>query len=124
MAKLVDFGLAQVLREGVEAASELTGTPDYMAPEVWSGKPPTRRSDVYSVGAVMYELIQGDPPFAQVPVGELGRVICERDAPAARYGTAESPRWWRAAWRAIRSSGSPAGRSCARRSSSSTHGVI
>jgi len=82
VAKLVDFGLAQVLREGSEAAGELTGTPDYMAPEVWSGKPPTRRSDVYSVGAVMYELIQGAPPFAQVPVGELGGVICERDAPA------------------------------------------
>ena len=82
VAKLVDFGLAQVLREGVAAAGELSGTPDYMAPEVWSGKPPTRRSDVYSVGAVMYELIRGAPPFADVPVGELGGVICERDAPA------------------------------------------
>src|SRR3954470_22887108 len=52
VAKLVDFGLAQVLREGpADASGPFAGTPDYMAPEVWSGKPASRRSDVYSVGA-------------------------------------------------------------------------
>ena len=82
VAKLVDFGLARVLRDGVDdAARGLTGTPDYMAPEVWDGEPPTRRSDVYSMGAVMFELIAGEPPFAGVPVGELGRAVHERDAP-------------------------------------------
>ena len=82
VAKLVDFGLAQVLREGAEDVGPMPGTPDYIAPEVWSGKPPTRRSDVYSVGAVMFELINGTPPFAGVPVAELGRVVCAQDAPA------------------------------------------
>jgi formylglycine-generating enzyme required for sulfatase activity len=82
VAKLVDFGLAQVLREGVEnVLGPMAGTPDYIAPEVWNGKPPSRRSDVYSVGAVMFELIQGAPPFAGVAVSELGRMICEQDAP-------------------------------------------
>jgi formylglycine-generating enzyme required for sulfatase activity len=82
VAKLVDFGLAQVLREGVEDGSTaMAGTPDYMAPEVWDGKPPSRRSDVYSLGAVMFELISGAPPFCEVDVTELGSVINERDAP-------------------------------------------
>jgi formylglycine-generating enzyme required for sulfatase activity len=82
VAKLVDFGLAQVLREGMEGGSQLpSGTPDYMAPEVWIGKPPTRRSDVYSLGAVMYELISGAPPFARIGTADLERAICESDAP-------------------------------------------
>jgi formylglycine-generating enzyme required for sulfatase activity len=82
VAKLVDFGLAQVLREGVEDGSTaMSGTPDYMAPEVWDGRPPSRRSDVYSLGAVMFELIGGAPPFREVAITELGRVMNERDAP-------------------------------------------
>jgi formylglycine-generating enzyme required for sulfatase activity len=83
VAKLVDFGLAHVLREGADDTSgSLSGTPDYMAPEVWNGKPASRRSDVYSVGAVMFELISGAPPFAGTALDELARVLAERDAPA------------------------------------------
>jgi len=82
VAKLVDFGLAHVLREGTDdAARTFAGTPDYMAPEVWTGKPPTRRSDVYSVGAVVFELISGAPPFAGVPIDQLAHVTAERAAP-------------------------------------------
>ncbi|HET9622405.1 MAG TPA: protein kinase [Kofleriaceae bacterium] len=83
VAKLVDFGLAQVLREGsAGVAQPMSGTPDYMAPEVWTGQAPTRRSDVYSLGAVIHELISGQPPFAGVAFDELGRVVVEQDAPA------------------------------------------
>jgi len=83
VAKLVDFGLAQILREGVaDTWRPMSGTPDYMAPEVWGGSPPTRRSDVYSVGAVLFELIHGTPPFRSVDVAELARAVAERDAPA------------------------------------------
>jgi formylglycine-generating enzyme required for sulfatase activity len=83
LAKLVDFGLAQLLREGGEdAARVVSGTPDYMAPEVWRGDPPTRRSDVYSVGAVLFELVHGAPPFAGIDLDALADVVAERDAPA------------------------------------------
>jgi formylglycine-generating enzyme required for sulfatase activity len=83
LAKLVDFGLARMLREGIDdGARGMSGTPDYMAPEVWRGDPPTRRSDVYSVGAVLFELLGGAPPFAGVALTELGDAITERDAPA------------------------------------------
>jgi formylglycine-generating enzyme required for sulfatase activity len=71
VAKLVDFGLAQIVRGRAGAATLMSGTPDYMAPEIWAGEPPSRRSDVYSLGAVLYELVSGAPPLAKLPVAEL-----------------------------------------------------
>ena len=80
VAKLVDFGLARV---GEEAADDdsLIGTPDYMAPCLWEGRAASRRSDVYAFGAMLFELIAGATPFADVPARELPRVINERPAP-------------------------------------------
>ena len=72
IAKLVDFGLARLVVEGAdEGTGPLAGTPDYMAPEVWAGRAPTRRSDVYSLGAVLFELVAGRPPFAERDAREL-----------------------------------------------------
>jgi eukaryotic-like serine/threonine-protein kinase len=81
LAKLVDFGLARVIRDDNEVGGSAVGTPDYMPPEVWSGSPPTRRSDVYSLGAVVYELLAGTPPFAAIAPAELGRTVQAVDAP-------------------------------------------
>ena len=64
---LADFGIAKILDE--EATVDLTGTkavigtPDYMSPEQGLGKPIDVRSDVYSLGIVLYELITGRNPF-------------------------------------------------------------
>ena len=53
VAKLVDFGLAHVLREGTDdAARAFAGTPDYMAPEVWAGKPFDRQILLAKIGNV------------------------------------------------------------------------
>ena len=90
VAKLVDFGLAQVVQEGGDADGTPVGTPDYMAPEVWGGKAPSRRSDVYSLGAVMYELLAGQAPFAGIDARELGRIVGERDAPSIAMRTSSS----------------------------------
>ncbi|MEO8698585.1 MAG: protein kinase [Kofleriaceae bacterium] len=85
VAKLVDFGLSRVVHEGTSetSASEgpMVGTPDYMAPEVWAGQQPSRRSDVYSFGAVLFELLSGAPPFAHVEARELSRIVREEPAP-------------------------------------------
>ncbi|MEP6861525.1 MAG: bifunctional serine/threonine-protein kinase/formylglycine-generating enzyme family protein [Deltaproteobacteria bacterium] len=81
VAKLVDFGLARIQGSDEQAGAGV-GTPDYMAPEVWDGSAPTRRSDVYSLGAVIYELVAGSPPFGAVPPADLARTVREQDAPA------------------------------------------
>ncbi|MFO0592325.1 MAG: serine/threonine-protein kinase [Polyangiaceae bacterium] len=47
------------------------GTPLYLAPELWSGEPASVRSDLYSLGALLYELATGAAPFAGVPVDKL-----------------------------------------------------
>lgn len=64
--KLTDFGLAKRLagdRTGNLPSITIAGTPNYMAPEQAVGQPATPASDVYSLGAILYELITGRPPF-------------------------------------------------------------
>jgi hypothetical protein len=56
--RLTDFGIAA--RDG-DITSGLAGTPAYMAPEQARGEPPTRQSDIYSLGLVLYELFTGKP---------------------------------------------------------------
>jgi serine/threonine-protein kinase len=59
-AKVMDFGIAQARRfEGLTATGAFLGTPDYVAPEVIEGKGAEPRSDLYSLGAVFYELLTG-----------------------------------------------------------------
>ena len=62
-------------------AGSLMGTPDYMAPEIWRGEPATRRSDVYSLGALLFELCAGRPPHGDVPPRTLPQLIQTREAP-------------------------------------------
>ncbi len=63
------------------AANRIAGTPLYMAPETWRGEPGTRRADIYSTGALLFELCTGTPPFQNVSLHELPQVVNQRDAP-------------------------------------------
>jgi serine/threonine protein kinase/formylglycine-generating enzyme required for sulfatase activity len=58
----------------------VVGTPDYMSPEVWRGEPGGRASDVYSLGATLYELCVGTPPYGVTPLHALRQVIETTDA--------------------------------------------
>lgn len=64
--KLVDFGLAQLAGEGMsdDVPEFVLGTPAYISPEQLRGLPPTDRSDQYGLGAVLFEMLTGKPPFA------------------------------------------------------------
>jgi len=70
-ARITDFGLAVVTEEVSEG--EIAGTPAYMAPEQLAGKGASVRSDVYSVGLVLYELFTGKKAFEANSLGELRR---------------------------------------------------
>jgi serine/threonine-protein kinase len=60
-ATIIDFGLACTANRG--AVDEISGTPDYMAPEVIRGARPTRASDLYAIGVILYEMLTGTTPF-------------------------------------------------------------
>ncbi len=62
-------------------AGALMGTPDYMAPELWRGEPASRRSDVYALGVLLFELCAGHPPHKDVPPRALSQTVLKRDAP-------------------------------------------
>ena len=80
-AKVLDFGVAKIIAGGgasaeddgtlVTSAGTLIGTPAYMAPEQFRGATPDRRTDVFSLGVIAYEMLSGQLPFGRGPIGEL-----------------------------------------------------
>jgi serine/threonine-protein kinase len=89
-AKVLDFGLAKLFEGNVEAqvtsSGTIVGTPYYMSPEQIQGQELDGRSDVYAIGAIMYECVVGKPPFeAPNPVGVLSKHLSEEPLrPSAR----------------------------------------
>ncbi|MEJ7604260.1 MAG: serine/threonine-protein kinase [Kofleriaceae bacterium] len=61
--KVIDYGVARLCGEEVLDDETISGTPGYMAPEQWRGLP-TSKSDVYSLGCLLYELVTGELPFS------------------------------------------------------------
>ncbi len=89
LVKLLDFGLARRMPVGIDRESGLTvegeilGTPAYMSPEQAGGKPSDPRSDVFSFGAVLYEMLTGRRAFSgDSPVAVLGAVLYTEPPPA------------------------------------------
>jgi non-specific serine/threonine protein kinase len=88
--KVLDFGLAKLSdsTRGVDAPTELrttpgtiVGTPRYMSPEQVRGLPVDRRSDIWSIGVMLYEMILGRPPFAGPTPADLASAILMSEPP-------------------------------------------
>jgi serine/threonine-protein kinase len=82
--KLTDFGIAKVFAgTAITATGGIIGTPEYMSPEQGDSRPITRRSDLYSLGVVLYAMLTGRAPF-------LGRSMAEL-LNLHRYGQFDRP---------------------------------
>jgi eukaryotic-like serine/threonine-protein kinase len=84
--RLADFGIARTVDDvaTITASGELVGTITYLAPEILAGDPATGASDIYSLGAVAYELLSGRPPYrAETPAAML-EAVRSADAPDLR----------------------------------------
>src|SRR5947208_2959133 len=92
--KLLDFGLAKLLRSSDTAATEsiteidrVAGTLPYMAPEQLRGGVPDCRSDIYSAGAVLYEMATARRPFPQIHGPQLiDAILHEAPPPPSTLG--------------------------------------
>jgi len=62
--RIMDFGIARSLEaKGITGAGVMIGTPEYMSPEQVEGKETDQRSDIYSLGVILYEMVTGRAPF-------------------------------------------------------------
>src|SRR5262249_13256291 len=93
--KLTDFGLARAAEDVRLTRSGLVaGTPLYMSPEQANGEELDARSDLFSLGVVLYELAAGEPPFnGKTPLAVLKQVTESKPAPL-KYQNPDLPDWF------------------------------
>src|SRR4029453_17111517 len=83
--KITDFGLAkslEVATDGPTHTGDVLGTPSYMAPEQAGGKPVSYAADIYSLGAILYEMLSGRPPFLAETTVETLLQVCTQEPPS------------------------------------------
>jgi serine/threonine-protein kinase len=81
MVKVMDFGIAKMGSSTKTQTDLVLGTPTYMSPEQIAGKMVDGRSDIFSLGVVMFELLTGQPPFAADNVSALLFAIAHTPCP-------------------------------------------
>ncbi len=92
--KLLDFGLVRHLEPsplGSTIPGDLVGTPEYLSPEQARGEPVDERTDVFSLGTVLFELLTGRLPFQGKDLSEQVDKICHEEAPLPRSFDREIP---------------------------------
>ena len=92
--KLTDFGLARAAdNASLTKTGIIAGTPQYMSPEQARGEPVDQRSDIFSLGSVLYAMCTGRPPFrAETSYGVLRRITDEEPRPI-RGINPDIPEW-------------------------------
>lgn len=75
--KVSDFGIARIESAELTQVASLIGTPAYMAPERFQGKPIDRRVDLYAAGVVLYQMLTGRVPFSGAPEAIMFKAVHE-----------------------------------------------
>ena len=81
-AKIADFGIARARQLGEEGSGVIKGKFAYMSPEQASGAPVDRRSDIFSLGVVMFEMLAGRPLFRGKPGSQLLKAVKDAVIPS------------------------------------------
>jgi serine/threonine-protein kinase len=92
----MDFGIARLVESDMTATGSVLGTPAYMAPEQVTGKKVDARSDVFSLGVVLYELLVGTRPFAGSKITAVMFAILQEEPASPSTANPErkvSPEW-------------------------------
>ena len=91
VTKVTDFGTARILGASHTQTGTMLGTPAYMSPEMVRGQAADPRSDLFSVGVVLYETLTGINPFNAADLAAVLYRIVNTDAPSVRRHNAELP---------------------------------
>ena len=82
--KIMDFGIAKGAGTGMTSTGQVLGTPNYMSPEQVKGKTLDGRSDLFSMGVVLYEMLTGERPFTGENVTTIIYKIVNEQPPSPR----------------------------------------
>jgi eukaryotic-like serine/threonine-protein kinase len=91
VTKVTDFGTARILGASHTQTGTMLGTPAYMSPEMVRGQAADPRSDLFSLGVVLYETLTGVNPFNAADLAAVLYRIVNTDAPSVRRHNAELP---------------------------------
>ena len=83
--KVTDFGIARIDSTSMTAHGSVVGTPSYMSPEQFTGQEIDRRSDIFSTGVVLFELLTGQKPFPGKSATEVMYKLLNHQPPAVDH---------------------------------------
>ncbi len=83
--KVADFGIAHIESSELTQVGAVLGTPSYMSPEQIQGLPIDGRSDLFSVGVILYQFLTGERPFTGSSTITMRKVLEENPLPPSRF---------------------------------------